>query len=137
MVDTKPTEVAVKKWTDAIGRIPANYKDGVQATTGFVEKAVAAEDLWVERITAAAAAKKREKGLRAISDEDWKRAAAEKGARRIGPGMRAAEGKFREGIAKVLDTIRGVSIPPRTADWSANIDNRLKPIVEALKKLKE
>ena len=38
---------------------------------------------------------------------------------------------------KVLSVIQGVSIPPRTTDGMANIDNRLKPIAAALMKMKE
>ncbi|MHC1610041.1 MAG: hypothetical protein ACXQTW_00285 [Candidatus Methanospirareceae archaeon] len=137
MVKTKGLAATRENWEAEIPRVPTKYKKGIERTTGFIEAAVAAEDLWAEQITKAAAERAREKGLRKITDTEWKDAARIKGAARIGPGMSAAKDKFAKGISRVLSTIEGVSLPPRTADPIANIDNRVKPIVEALVAMKK
>ena len=45
--------------------------------------------------------------------------------------------KMRTGMGEVLSVIEGVTIAPRTADPMANVDNRVKPIVSALAKMKQ
>ncbi len=137
MVDTKSLELSMKRWNEARGRVPQNYKDGVAGATNVIEKAIEAESTWVAAMQEAASRGSRVKGLQGTSTEEWKKAAIDKGATRIGPGMAAAEPKMREGLGKVLSVIAGVSIPARTTDGMANIDNRLKPIAAALMKMKE
>lgn len=135
MVKTKGLERTVKNWTGAIPIVSGRYSDGVDAATGVIEASKAAEDLWATRVAEAAAARARAKGLDKVSDADWKKAAKEKGAARIGPGMRAAEGQFRSGMSEVLSTIEGVSLPPRTGVGRENLMNRAGPIVDALEAL--
>jgi len=137
MVETKSNEQTTKNWGDAIGRVPAAYSDGVGAARDVIAKAIAGEDLYAQKLQATIASKKRARKLAEVSDEQWRAAAKSKGAARIGPGMTAAKPAFSTGIATVLDTIRGVTIAPRSADPMANVDNRVKPIVAALHKLKE
>lgn len=131
MVETKSPAEATAKWKEAISRVPAAYKKGVESTTNFVEKAVAAEDVWAQRVQEAAAKQARAAGLRKISDADWKNAAANKGAARIGTGMAAAESKFNRGITEVISVLQGTSLPPRTADPIQNVE-RVKAVVEAM-----
>ena len=137
MVDTKPLEAVRRKWEGAISRVPAAYSEGVGNARDVIAKAIAAEDLYAQRVQEAIASKKRARALAEVTDEDWRRAAQEKGAARIGPGMTASKEKFGKGIARVLEVIQGVQLPPRTADAMANVDNRVKPIVAALRKMKE
>lgn len=137
MVDTKSNEQATKNWEGAIGRVPAAYSEGVANAKDVIAKAIAGEELYAQKVQEAIASKKRARKLAEVSDEQWRAAAIDKGAARIGPGMTAAKAKFSTGIGKVLDVIRGVTIAPRVADPMANIDNRVKPIVAALHKLKE
>ena len=137
MVDTKSLEQTQKNWESAIGRVPGAYSDGVKGATNVIAKAIAAEDLYAAKVQEAVAKKSRAKGLAKVSDEDWRAAALDKGASRIATGMTAAKGKFNTGISQVLSVIQGVTIAPRTADPMANVDNRVKPIVAALAKLKE
>ena len=137
MVDTKSLEATRKKWEGAIGRVPAAYAEGIAGARDVIAKSIAAEDLFAERMQAAIASKRRATKLAEVSDEDWRRASREKGAARIGPGMSASKDKFAKGMARVLETIQGVTLPPRVSDPIANVDNRVKPIVAALRKLKE
>lgn len=137
MVDTKPLSEVQAKWEAGIGRAGANYKTGVTNAKNVIEKAIEAEPLFAAKMQDAIAKGSRAKGLAKVTTEQWRAAAQEKGAARIGPGMSAAKGKFNQGIGRVLSTIQGVSLPARTTDPLANVDNRVKPIVKALVDMKE
>jgi len=139
MVKIKSSADIAAKWEGAIGRVPAAYKKGVGATTDWAEKASSeeAEDLWREKIAEAAAAKRRQKAVSAVSNEEWKRQAVEKGSARIGAGMTAAKNKRTSNFEPYRSAIEGVSLPPKTADAMANIDARVKPIVNALVETKK
>lgn len=137
MVETKSLEDTRKNWEASHGRVPGAYAAGVARAKDVIAKGVAAEDLYAQRVQEAVSAKRRAKKLAEVSDEEWRAAAQTKGARNIASGMAAAKDKFGKGIGKVLDAIHGVSLPARTADPMANVDNRVKPLVAALRKLKE
>lgn len=137
MVDTKSLEQTRKAWEDSHGRVPAAYSAGVASAKDVIAKGVAAEALYAQKVQEAISTGRRAKNLAKISDDDWRKAATEKGAARIATGMAASKEKFATGMSKVLSTIQGVTIAPRTADPMQNVDNRVKPIVAALAKLKE
>ena len=132
MVDTKSLEQTRANWKSSHGRIAAAYSQGVDNARDVINKAIAGEQNYAAGVQEAIASGARSRGLSKVSDADWKRAAKEKGATRIVSGMVASEGKFASGMAQNLQTIQSVSIPPRTQDGMANIDNRLKPIAAAL-----
>lgn len=139
MVKIKSSSEIAKKWEEAIGRVPGAYKSGVTATNDWAEKASSneAEDLWNAKIAEAAAARRRQKAVSAVSNEEWKKAASEKGAARIGAGMTASKGKRTSNFEPYRNAIEGVSLPAKTADPMANIDARVKPIVSALVETKK
>ena len=136
MVKTKGLEATTSNWRGAIGAVPAKYKAGVQRATNTIENAIASEPLYAAKVQEAIANKTRVKGLQKTSTAEWKSRASELGSARIGPGMTAAEGKFRSGIGGVLSTIEATTIAERTADPEANVDGRVKPIVRALYDMK-
>ena len=132
MVKTKGIEATRRKWEESHGRVQKAYQEGVQGASGWQENAVAAEDLYAQKMQEAIAARSRAKGVQAVSNEQWRSAAIQKGAARIGQGMAAAKDKFASKMGEVLSVIESVSLPPKTADPMANIDNRVKPIADAL-----
>ncbi len=132
MVRTKGIEATMQNYQAGIGVAPARYKAGVQGATDTIEKAIAAEPLYAAKVQEAIANKTRVKGLQKTSTAEWKQRSMDLGASRIGPGMTAALGKTRRGLAEVLTVIEGVTIAERTADPEANVDGRVKPIVRAL-----
>jgi len=137
MVKTKGIERTRRNWEGAIGSVPAKYSDGVKGATDIIAKAIDGEALYAAKIQEAVSKGSRAKGLAKVSDEDWRKAALDKGASRIATGMTAGKEKFASGMGQVLSVIESVSISPRTADPIANVDNRVKPIVAALHKMKE
>ena len=134
MVKIKSASEIDKKYKDAISRVPANYKAGVMRTSDWQEKASSneAEDLWKAKIAEAAAANRRQKAVAAVSNADWQSKAANIGATRIGAGMTAGADKRTRNFEPFRSAIEGVSLAPRVADPMANIDNRVKPIAQAL-----
>jgi len=134
MVKIKSSAEIHKKYTDAISRVPANYKAGVQGTTNWQERAASAEaeDLWKVKIAEAAAASRRQKAVAQVSNSEWQNKAANIGATRIGAGMTAGADKRTRNFEPYRSAIEGTSLPARTADPMANIDNRVKGIVKSL-----
>jgi len=134
MVKIKSASEIDKKYKDAISRVPANYKAGVMATTNWQEKAASseAEDLWKAKIAEAAAASRRQKAVAQVSNSEWQGKAANVGATRIGAGMTAGADKRTRNFEPYRSAIEGTSLPPRSADPLANVDNRVKPIVSNL-----
>lgn len=137
MVKVKPVNLVTQRWEQAIGQVPARYTAGVQAASDVIARSIAAEELWAEAMRKAIERQARAKGLQGLSDEDWRRAALQKGATRIGGGMRAALDEYREKIGKVLDVIAGISLPDKTTDPEQNVINRVVPIAKALREAKE
>ncbi len=136
VVETKSLEATVSNYRDGISKAPARYKAGVEKNNNQNENAIAAQGLYEARIAESIANKARVRGLQGSSTAAWKQAASTKGASRIGPGMTAALPKFSKGIGDVLATIQATTIAERTADPMANIDNRVKPIAQALYDMK-
>lgn len=137
MVTTKGLDQTRKNWEASHGRVPQAYSEGISAAKDVIAKGVAAEALWAQKVQEAIASGRRAKQLQKVTDEDWRRAALDKGAARIATGMAASKEKYASGMAEVLSVIEGVTIAPRSADPMANVDGRVKPIVAALAKMKD
>ena len=139
MVKIKSASQIDANYKAAIGRVPGAYKAGVQATTDWQEKAGsdAAESLWNQKVAEAAAVKRRQKAVGAVSNAEWQSKAANVGSTRIGAGMSANADKRTRKFEPFRSAIEGVSLPARTADPLANVDARVKPIVSALVETKK
>lgn len=137
MVETKSLEATRKRWEDAIPRVGAAYKTGIDNSKPWQAPAMAAEELWAQKVQEAAAARRRAKKISEVSDETWKNAARDVGSARISAGMTAKKEKFASGITKVLDKLHSINLPARTADPAANVTNRVIPIAVGLAELKK
>lgn len=91
------------------------------------------EQNWAAGVTRAAGEQAYSKGVQRVSNEEWRRMAASKGAASIAQGMTLGADKYQRRFAPVLSAMNDAakSLPPRSQDPNANIDNRLKPIVQA------
>lgn len=127
-----------------LSEIEANYKGSaseaqrryVQAIPRMVwqENAIAGQDLYVSRMSDPAVLARREEKIREVSDSEFREAVQEKGANILASRMGAASSKMAQGYAPIRQALEGLSIPERTADPMANIDNRLKPVVDAMRR---
>ena len=137
MVDTKPLNVVVDKYKAAIGRVPAAYTEGIKNTKNWNQKAQDGQALYAQKMSDPEVLARRGTEIAKVSDSEWAEKATRKGAQRIAGGMTESLPKFSTGMGRVLSTIQGVTIAPRTTDPMANVDNRVKPIVKALADMKK
>jgi len=136
MVRIKSATEIDKAYKDAIGNVPAKYKTGVQATTGWKEAAIAGQGLYEQQMSDRAVLARRQKGLESVADEDWKKNTIDKGAARIGAGMTAGADKRTKNYEPYRNEIAAITLPARTADPTQNVTNRVVPIAVRLHALK-
>ena len=137
MVKIKSLEEISSKYAGAIPRVGEAYKKAVAGVTNWQERAIAGQGLYAQRMSDPEVLARREKKIAATSNEAWRSGSVEKGSRNIAVGMQAAIGKHKAAFAPFREAIAGVTLPEKTADANTNIDNRLKPIVNALQAKKK
>jgi len=131
LVRTKGIGRTLANYQRGQGAAAANYKDGINASQGWQQNAIAAEPLYAAKLQEAIANQTRAKKLAGVSEGTWKQRASELGSARIASGMKAAEPKYQAAMAKNLATIESVQLPARSADIDANYE-RSKAIGKAL-----
>lgn len=131
MVKIKSSSEIAKRYEEAIPRVGPAYKKGVEGVTDWQEKAVKGQGLYEAKMSDSEVLARRGKALEKVSNEDWRGKATTLGASRIGTGMKENLAKRTKNYEPIRSAIEGVSLPDRTADPMANIDSRVKPIVQA------
>lgn len=129
----KTKEEARANFEAAVAYIPDRYRAGVLKADWLTPAGSdVAEKNYGAGVAKAVSAKSRQKGIRAISNEEWRRAAADKGAPIIGARISAAMDKWASNWGPMYDKVATAvaALPPRTVDWRANINNRLVKVVE-------
>lgn len=90
-------------WRNAMANSGQKLTAGVQAVTEApTQKAARRVDAMVAGIQRAAADGRIQRGLEAVSLEDWRKAMLEKGAPRVAAGAAAAEPKMRDFMQEFL-----------------------------------
>jgi hypothetical protein len=133
----KTKEEAKANFEASISYIPERYKSGVSKADWLnPAKSDAAEKNFADGVGKAISQKTRQKEIAKMSNEDWKNAAVEKGAGIIGERIRGSLNKWATNWGPLYDQVaaRVGSLPPKTVDWRANINNRLIPTVETWRK---
>jgi len=134
---TKTLEQAKANFEASIGYIPDRYRSGVQGADWLTPaKSDAAEKNFADGVSKAISQKTRQKNIAAMSNDEWKNAAVNKGAPIIGDRIRGALDKWAANFGPVYSTVQSkvAALPPKTTDWRANINNRLVPVVEQWRK---
>lgn len=132
----KTAEEAKANFQNAISYIPARYTAGVQKADWLTPaKSDAAEKNYASGVGKAVSNKTRQRKIAALSNDDWKNAAVNKGAPIIGTRIQDALDKWASNwspiYAKVATTVQ--NLPPKTTDFMQNINTRLIPTVKAWK----
>ena len=134
----KTLDEAKKHLDEASAFIPARYEEGVKKGT-WKDAAIKGEEAFKATMSAVIAEERRKKGISASSDETWRSGAVEKGRPIIGTRIKGSLDKYEKNFGfvykKVTDEIP--KLKPRTIDPMANIDSRLKPLVEVMIKAKK
>lgn len=134
---TKTLEEARANYEASISYIPDRYSAGVRkADWAGPAGGDAAERNYASGVGKAVADKTRQKAVRAVSNADWQNAAVTKGAPIIGERIRMSIDKWATNFGTAYSQVvtKVGTLPPRTTDFRANINNRLVPVVEAWKR---
>lgn len=132
-MDTKSSAQTFTNWDAARGRAATNYPVGIDANTTWFNRAIAGQNTYVAAMMNPTVLNRRVTGLQGkTSQADWKQKAKEKGAPRISAGMAAGASKYQAAANVIISTLQALSLPDRTGDAMQNIDNRVKPIAQAL-----
>lgn len=133
----KSKEQAKKNFEESVSYIPDRYRDGV-AVADWATPAGSdqAEKNYSDGVAKAAAAKRRQKAIKKVPNEEWKSAATDKGAPIIGERISKAipkwDAKWGPMYDQVVTTVK--ALPAKTTDWRSNITNRSFKTVESWKK---
>lgn len=133
----KTKEQARANFEAAVTYIPDRYKAGVAVADWLTPaKSDVAERNYADAISKAVAEKRRQKSIAAMSNDEWKSAAINKGAPIIAERIRAALDTWLRNWGPMYDQVVSTvsALPPKTLDWRANINNRLVKVVETWKK---
>ena len=133
----KTKEEARANFEASISYIPSRYEAGVKkADWQTPAGSDAAEKNYADGISKAVSKKLRQLGVRKVSNSDWQIAAATKGAPIIGDRIRLGLSKWTAEWGPMYDkvTAKVGTLPAKTIDFRANINNRLTPTVEEWKR---
>ena len=134
MVKMPSSQQIQSRYSGAVAVVPERYKQGIENTTDWKQKAIDGQDLYVAKMQNLDVLARREKSLQKVTDQDWKSRALLNGVQRIGPGMTAAAAKQAANYEPVRKELESLVLPPRVADSNMNIDNRVKAVVAASKR---
>lgn len=133
----KTKDEARANFEASISYIPSRYEAGVKkADWATPAGSDAAEKNFADGIAKAISQRTRQKGVKKVSNADWQIAAATKGAPIIGERIRLGLTKWVAEWGPMYDAVvaKTATLPAKTIDYRANINNRLVPIVEQWKK---
>jgi hypothetical protein len=125
------------RYKKSIGSVPDAYKKGIESTTNWRDAAIGGQSLFEQKMQDPAVLARRKKGLEAVTDAEWKKAAAETGSTRIGAGMTAGADKRTKAYEPYRAALAAIDLPARTADPMQNVTNRVGKIAVTLAELKK
>jgi hypothetical protein len=133
----KSKEEAKANLEASIAYIPARYESGIRkADWAGPAGSEQAEANYATGVQQAISKKSRQAAIRKVGNSDWQSASVAKGKPIIGERIRGALGKWAANFGPVYDSVAAKvgSLPPKTTDFRANINNRLVPVVEEWKR---
>ena len=133
MVRVKPLEEIKKNYVGSAATASVRYAAAIPRIT-WQSEALAGQDLYVAQMTNPSVLARRASGISEVSDSDFKDALTKKGAGRISGGISGAGDKMASGYAPIRSALESVTLPARVADPDTNIENRVKPIVHAMRR---
>ena len=99
----KNAAAVAQKWVRNLGAATDSIKNGVQAVTvSPTEKAAQRADAYQQGVLDAVSSGKWQRGLRRVTNEQWKQATLTKGIPRIATGAQAAQPKMEKFLGEFL-----------------------------------
>lgn len=131
---TSPS-VAKTNYEDSTSLVAKRFEQGVREAE-WKDQAIAGQALYEEQMRRDEILARREAGINKISNDTWRSVTVAKGKNVIAGRMKEASGKWQSNWAPYGETLSALELPPREASGTANVMNRLIPIVDALERRK-
>lgn len=128
----KPLDAIRRNYESSAGTAATRYKEEVTRSSGWQQEALKGQKNFVEQMSKAEILARREKAIQQSSDEEWRRGALDKGANRIGEGIRKGAADQASGYAPYHAALSGKELPERTTDPMQNLINRGGAVVQTL-----
>lgn len=130
------TDIA-EKWSRVTPMRSEDYRRGVEnPKKDWAQATAAANDRYVQGVTAAAQAGRFAGGVKKAGSQKWATRAAVKGPSRFSEGVAMAAPDYENGFAPFRDVIEKTSLAPRYPKGDPRNFERVKQMGEALHKAK-
>ena len=131
MVKVKSLATIEKNYKGAAGTAASRYRDAIPGIVWQAD-AIEGQSLYEAKMMDPSVLARRATEIAKVSDSSFREALTTKGAPVLASRMTAAAGKMASGYAPIRSALEALTLVPREADPMANIDNRLKPVVQAM-----
>ncbi len=136
-MQTKDNGTVASKWSQRAQAAGADYANGVKnPKNDWATATQNAADAYKAGVAQAAGAGRFEKGVQAAGTPKWQSGASGKGAARYPQGVAGATPNYSTNFGPYLDTIKSVTLPPRSPRGSPNNIARVQAIADALHRKK-
>ena len=132
----KTVKEAKAHFEGALTYIPARYREGVSKADWYTPaSSEEAETNYAQAMQEVISKKKRQEGIKAVSNDYWRDQAIKLGAPIIADRIRNALDKWEKNWGPIYEEVLAECerLPARTLDFMANINNRLIPVVKKWK----
>jgi len=136
MVKVKSAAEAAEKWARVTPQRAADYEQGVRTAEDWASRTAAQESAYEQGVTAAIARKAFSKGVRAKGTAGWQAATLAKGPSRFASGIQAGKDNYAQGMERPLQVLSSLSLPPRGPRGDPKNLERVRVVMEALRKAK-
>lgn len=128
MVKVKDLATSKTKYTNSADNAAVSYRASIDGIV-WKDPAIQGQTLYEQKMADPNVLARRRKKIEKVSDEEFKQSLRDKGANRISAGMKAGANKWEKNWAPYKSALEEVSLPAKTADPVANVQNRVIPIV--------
>lgn len=137
MVKLRPLDTIKGKWKNRASAAAGDYKFGIEnPLEDWATNASAAESAWEGGVQDAISRKAFSKGVKAAGTAKWQERALKKGVRRYPEGVAIAEDDYAKGFEPYYNALSRVTLPPRGPRGDPRNLERVRVIVETLRKVK-
>jgi hypothetical protein len=113
-MQVKDPTASAQKWSTRANGASTDYGNGVANTAkDQAQLAAAAEGVWAQATSAAAAAGRFAKNVLAAGTGKWKAGVKNLGVARYGTGVQGATGKYVAGVTPFFQALANLSLPAR------------------------
>lgn len=136
-IKVKDAASAAKKFVTRGQAAGADYAEGVRgAGQSWATNTAAASDSYAQGVQAAIARNGFSKGVQEAGPAKYETKAGTVGAQRFGPGIAAAGPDWQKGVEPYLQTLSGLTLPPRGPKGAPQNMERANVVAMALRRRK-